>query len=445
MIIKGGENMAKKKTKEEYVEQLKIKNPDIELVGDYIDDHTKTLHCCNKHNVLCDLSPNKALQGRGCKECGKEKYKSKRGKSEVQYIEELLIKNPAIKLRGNYINNNTPVEHYCETHDILFNIRPYDALHGKGCKMCKSDKLRAKLLKPEEEYIKELANKNPNAKLVGKYLGMDVATEHKCLIHNVVWMALPHNVLYGKGCCYCLSEKISNKLRKSEEQYISELLIKNPYIKLTGEYIHEKMSTEHYCEKHNIFFNISPECALRGYGCRQCASEKLRMQLLKPEEQYILELKMKHPHIVLRDKYLGTHINTSHECLLCGHKWDPKPANLLSGMGCPCCNESKGEKAVAMWLKSHGIDYISQKKFNNCRDRRELPFDFYLPNYNVCIEYQGKQHYEAIDYFGGKETLLYTQYHDQIKFDYCMDNHICLICIPYWEDMNEYLSKNLLI
>lgn len=437
--------MAQKKTREEYMVQLKIKNPDIELVGDYINDHTKTLHRCNKHNVLWDISPNKALQGRGCKECGQERYRNKRGKSEEQYVQELSAKNPTIKLAGKYINYNTPVEHYCETHNLLFDIRPSDALRGKGCKMCKSDKIRAKLLKPEEEYVKELADKNPNAKLVGKYMGIDVATEHQCLIHNVVWMALPHNVLYGKGCRQCLVEKIGNRFRKSEEQYMSELLVKNPDIKLFGEYINGKMPTEHYCERHNLVFNISPECALRGYGCPKCASEKLREQLLKPEEQYIWELKIKHPYIVLRDKYVGTNVNTPHECLLCGHKWDPRPANLLSGIGCPCCSESKGEKAVAAWLKLRDVGYVPQKKFNDCRDQRELPFDFYLPDYNVCIEYQGKQHYEVIEYFGGEEGLLYTQYHDQIKFDYCTVNRINLICIPYWENVDEYLNKNLLI
>ena len=437
--------MPRKKTKEEYIEQLKMKNPGIELVGDYIDDHTKTLHRCNRHNILWDISPNKTLQGRGCKECGQEKYRNKRRKPEEQYVEELVVKNPTIKLRDTYINYNTPVEHYCEVHDIVFNIRPSDALLGQGCRMCKSDKLRAKLLKPEDEYIKELSHKNPDAKLVGKYMGIDVATEHLCLVHNVVWTALPHNVLYGKGCRQCLSEKIRDKHLKPLEQYTQELSINNPDIQLVGDYIDYNTPTRHYCKKHEIDFDISPGCALLGHGCYKCTSEKNREHRLKSEEQYIVELKDKHPNIILRGEYVGGKINTFHECIICGCEWSPRPSNLLSGYGCPGCNESKGEKQVEEWLKQRAVTYTPQKRFDDCYDQRPLPFDFYLQEQNVCIEYQGKQHYEAIEYFGGEINLLYIQYHDKIKYEYCKANNISLICIPYWEDVDEYLNQNLLI
>ena len=152
-----------------------------------------------------------------------------------------------------------------------------------------------------------------------------------------------------------------------------------------------------------------------------------------------------HPNIILRGEYTGSDINTPHQCLICGCKWSPRPSNLLSGYGCPICNESKGERQVSMWLEQHKMIYIPQKRFNDCCDKNTLPFDFYLPDYNICIEYQGKQHYEPIEYFGGEDTLLYTQYHDKIKRDYCIYKNISLICIPYWEDVDEYLNKNLLI
>ena len=437
--------MPRKKTKEEYVEQLKMKNPDIELVGDYIDDHTKTLHRCNRHNILWDISPNKTLQGRGCKECGREKYRNKRGKPEEQYIEELAAKNPTIKLRGAYINYNTSVEHYCEMHDTVFNIRPSDALHGKGCKMCKSDKISQSLFKPEVQYIIELALKNPSIQLIGDYIGYDTPTAHRCNKHDVIWNISPNNALHGRGCYMCRSEKIREKLLKPLDEYIGALAKENPDIELIGEYINYNTPTEHYCHKHDVFFDISPMCALLGHGCYQCTSEKCRDNRLKSEEQYIVELREKHPKIVLRGEYVGGNINTLHECLICGCEWTPRPSNLLTGYGCPECSGSKGEKQVGLWLKHKGIIYVPQKKFDDCCDQRPLPFDFYIPELNICIEYQGKQHYEAIEYFGGEASLLYTQYHDSIKEQYCLSNKITLLCIPYWEDVNEYLNENLLI
>ena len=60
-----------------------------------------------------------------------------------------------------------------------------------------------------------------------------------------------------------------------------------------------------------------------------------------------------------------------------------------------------------------------------------LKFDFYLPDYNCCIEYDGKQHFEPIDYFGGKNGFIKTQERDDIKNQYCKNNDIKLIRIPY--------------
>lgn len=437
--------MPKKKTKEEYIEQLRIKNPKLELLGDYIDDHTKTSHRCNIHDIVWDIDPCHALRGHGCKECALEGQRTKRKKSEDQYIKELSVKNPNVKLRGHYINTNTPVEHYCEIHDVLFDIRPNDALQGKGCRMCKSDKLKTYHIKSEEQYIEELDIKNPNLKLAGHYLGGEVPVSHCCKKHNVVWDISPNNALRGDGCCQCRSEKIRSVFLKPIESYIEELSIKNPCVRLIGEYINCNTPTEHYCTKHNNYFTISPECALRGHGCNECTSEKIKESRTKSEEQYIMELKEVQPNIVLKGKYVGCHVNTLHECLICGCEWSPRPSNLLSEYGCPCCIGSKGEKQVKTWLKQNKIIYIAQKKFDDCIDKRQLPFDFYLPNYNTCIEYQGKQHYEPIDYFGGEDTFLYIQYHDMIKRDYCYNKNFRLICIPYFENVNEYLNKNLLI
>ena len=69
----------------------------------------------------------------------------------------------------------------------------------------------------------------------------------------------------------------------------------------------------------------------------------------------------------------------------------------------------------------------------------------YLPDLNTAIEYQGRQHYEAVEFFGGQEYLEYIQHHDKIKSEYCANNNIQLICIPYWENTNDFLNKILLI
>jgi very-short-patch-repair endonuclease len=115
----------------------------------------------------------------------------------------------------------------------------------------------------------------------------------------------------------------------------------------------------------------------------------------------------------------------------------------LRGSGCPRCSDSKGEKKIRKLLKSNDIIFIHQYKFNNCKNVRPLPFDFYLPDYNVCIEYNGKQHYEPIKHFGGKKQLIYIQKNDKIKQEFCEKEGIKLITVKYNEDIEERLTEEL--
>ena len=82
---------------------------------------------------------------------------------------------------------------------------------------------------------------------------------------------------------------------------------------------------------------------------------------------------------------------------------------------------------------------MKDKRFKQCKNKRQLPFDFYLPDYNICIEFDGRQHYKSIEYFGGEKHLEYVQYNDKIKTEYCLNNNINLIRIKYDENINKKL------
>ena len=97
------------------------------------------------------------------------------------------------------------------------------------------------------------------------------------------------------------------------------------------------------------------------------------------------------------------------------------------------CKSSRGEKKIISFLKNENIQYFSQFKFDECKNKNKLPFDFYLPNHNICIEFQGEQHYHPIPYFGGEDKLKKVKKRDQIKRNFCKNNLIKLIEIPYWD------------
>jgi len=105
----------------------------------------------------------------------------------------------------------------------------------------------------------------------------------------------------------------------------------------------------------------------------------------------------------------------------------------LKGSGCPKCssNKSIGEKKIFNYLISNNIDFIYQKRFDDCKNKSQLVFDFYLPKHNLLIEYDGIQHYKSIDFFGGDEKLKKRRINDYLKNEYSINNKINLLRIPY--------------
>ena len=92
-------------------------------------------------------------------------------------------------------------------------------------------------------------------------------------------------------------------------------------------------------------------------------------------------------------------------------------------------------------MEKYKIQYLPQHTFSNCKYRNILPFDFYLPNYNICIEYNGEQHYKPIEYFGGVKVFEIQLIRDNIKKEYCLNNNIPLLIISYKENVEEILTN----
>jgi very-short-patch-repair endonuclease len=92
--------------------------------------------------------------------------------------------------------------------------------------------------------------------------------------------------------------------------------------------------------------------------------------------------------------------------------------------GCLICKQSKGEEMIKQYCVNNNINYEPQKRFNNCRGKsKPLPFDFYLPKLNTCIEYDGKQHYDTRSKYYSKNLIK----NDHIKTEYCINKGITLI------------------
>ena len=186
------------------------------------------------------------------------------------------------------------------------------------------------------------------------------------------------------------------------------------------------------CKKHGIF-NQQPNNHLSGQGCVLCRNENITLTL----EEFIEKSQLVHGD---RYDYSSTEYinNITKVKIICKKHgtFNQVPYNHYSNsQGCPKCRLSKGELMIERYLIENNISYESQKRFSGCVNKKTLPFDFYLPDLNMCIEFDGKQHFESVGFWGGDDGLKYRQFNDSIKTGYCDDNDIRLVRISYADDI----------
>lgn len=126
----------------------------------------------------------------------------------------------------------------------------------------------------------------------------------------------------------------------------------------------------------------------------------------------------------------------------CGSTVSVQENHLQSGKIQSCgCLISGGEERISSYLHEHCIEFEKEKTFYGCEYKRDLRFDFFIPSINTVIEYQGVQHYEPVEFFGGKEDFAIRQIRDRIKLDYCKTHCINYTTISYNENIEIALEK----
>lgn len=141
-------------------------------------------------------------------------------------------------------------------------------------------------------------------------------------------------------------------------------------------------------------------------------------------------------------KYINNKTMLKIRCKKHNAYWHVRYQNFTRQMaGCPICNESKGELLIREYLNNNNIKFQTQKRFKDCKNIQPLPFDFYLPEFNICIEYDGIQHFKHRSYFGEILDLKNVQARDKLKTDYCMQKNITLLRICYKENVVSRLNQ----
>lgn len=280
-----------------------------------------------------------------------------------------------------------------------------------------------------------------------------------CNIHGIFYQPYCRHIRQKAGCKKCATDFIGKTKRINPDTYISKFkIIHNNFYDYSNAYFSTSTSKiKIICPIHGEF-EQAPIQHLKGRGCFLCGKVKNHKSLRRTLKDFIDQA-----NIIHNNKYdyrlITNYINSSTKLpIICPKhgKFMQAPYNHLFGSGrggpagCHKCFTSTGETKIRNFLCENDIEHIPQYIFNDCIYKKPLKFDFYLPSNNLCIEYDGEQHYKPIQ-FGSitieeaKENLKLTKIKDEIKNEYCKDNGINLLRISYFEknDIDIILTKHL--
>lgn len=392
-----------------------------------------------------------------------DSFLSRLGKFEIEKFHVLnpyTLKNISLWLKLNnknfklcednvYIGSHKKLNFHCFKCEEDFIMGWSEVYSGNNCGVCRGRQVKEKFslayLRPD--LAQEFSFKNKiDAKNV--LLGNHKRFLWQCKDCNHEWeTTIPHRVIRNNGCPMC-----SGRLPNDNHNFsvlFSELLIdwnesKNGsplnYSPISGKLVWWMC---HKCQ-HEWQTKL---CSRTGSIKRQCPacsqkvlSDKNRLSLthkeLCKEWDYTKNNDLKPENVSY-----GMKIEVWWKCNLCKKSWKTFLCDRARRNGyskCSCINTSKIEKIVENILIDKNIIFESQKVFADCKYINSLRFDFYLFEYNLLIEVQGIQHYKPIDFANkgtewANELFRKNQIKDQIKRNYCYENSINFLEIPYWE------------
>lgn len=283
-----------------------------------------------------------------------------------------------------------------------------------------------------DEFVNKMKILRPDLTPMEEYIKADVSIKFKCNKCGNIFKNSPSKIL-GSAKQQCRICFINNK-RFSQEEFL-ERAKNNKNVCVIGKYTSSKNKIDVQCVYCGKVFSMRSDSVMDGRGHTPCVQKLVKREPKRTQDQFIEDLKNANDTVEALGIYTITNSRMWFKCKICGNKWNTLVKHVLyKDSGCPICNQSKGERIITNYLQRNNINFIPQYTFENCKDIKCLPFDFYIPSKNTCIEYDGEQHFREVDFF--KYSLEYIQRHDKIKNNYCSINNINIIRIPYTEFNN---------
>ncbi len=312
----------------------------------------------------------------------------------------------------------------------------------------------------QDEFIQR-SNKIHNGKYTYgnvDYVNANTKVNITCPIHGD-FSQTPSMHLSGQGCVKCSFDKKTS----NTDDFIPKAQKKHRNVDGTPKYTYDNVNYSNQKTKVNITcpvhgdFSQTPKDHLSGGGCRYCQYDGIRSNtddfILRAQSTHYYNDKNKTPKYTYDNvNYIGSNKKVIITCPIHGD-FSQAPKSHLEGQGCPRCNESKGEKEMGRILYEKKIKVVTQKKYVDCvsqksknrLDKRcyKLEFDFYLPEYNTLVEFDGGYHFSGKMY--DNQDYVSSILNDREKNRYTKVNGIKLIRIGLndMKNIEQELMKGL--
>lgn len=375
-----------------------------------------------------------------------------------RFIEIAIHKNYHYKKHFTILDYNGtdgPVTIFCDIHNIKITHQYASNVYSRPAKICikccdiETDEEKYERLTEEFIFNHKRRHGDTYDYTKTKYTGVGKKLCFTCPLHGDNYIRKHAD----SSCrdCYLILNKEGNSRRDTKEIFINKAdlshNVTNPddrifdYSKL--EYKGDKELVLIICKKCNIEFKQYPFVHKSGSGCPHCAKQINKSGILtrKTLEQFIIDANKIHCGAFLYNEteYKNNKTSVKIFCTKCQKCFYCSPSNHLAGYGCKNCGGSKGEKIISNILSFHNIRFIREHTFDDLKDVQLLRYDFYLEQYNLLVEYDGKQHFYPVEYFGGEETYKKTVKHDNMKNEYAEIKGYNLLRIRYDEDIKSSL------
>ena len=380
---------------------------------------------CKKGHIF-NMSYNNLMNNHGCPWCSdNHRFSYEEVKEEINNLGFILLDD-------EYKNTNNPLKIKCNKNHIFHrsfsNIR-----RNSKCPYCEG--------KPKYtiEDIRKHISKLNLVLLSSKYVPKE-KLKLMCEEGHIFYRTWS-NLKKSEECPIC------NGQNKKTYEFIVSEFDKKGYKVLSEkeDYKNTKTKLNVLCPNNNLWittYNIFKNG--HGCGCVKCANNQVLSY------KYVKEYIEKDGNKLLSKEYINNSTPLNIKCS-CGYIYYPNFNNYKNGSRCPKCRLKiyKGEKSISEWLDYNGIDYIPQKQFKGLigLGGGNLSYDFYLPKYNLLIEYQGKQHQKYTEgLHGSHDDYLKQLEHDRRKKEYTKKHNINLLEIWYYEfdEIEEILNRELI-